>query len=168
MFDEYFNPPPSVVSLVRVAAAPRLADPTGSPSSTSIDQAAPSISTSSTIHETQSPLNSDGVEEPLHPAQLVDDPFLDIVTSEPSSQESSSTVQPTNLPFDHINKWTKNHPLENVIGNPSRPVSTRKQLQTNAMWCFFNAFLTSVEPKNFKEAMLESSWIDAMQEEIHE
>ncbi|GJX31277.1 hypothetical protein Tco_0241132, partial [Tanacetum coccineum] len=40
-------------------------------------------------------------------------------------------------------------------------------LQTDAMWCFFDAFLTSVEPKNFKEALLESSWIDAMQEEIH-
>ncbi|GJR99350.1 retrovirus-related pol polyprotein from transposon TNT 1-94 [Tanacetum coccineum] len=41
MFDEYFNPPPSVVSLVRVVAALRLADPTGSPLSTSIDQVAP-------------------------------------------------------------------------------------------------------------------------------
>ncbi|GJU70582.1 putative reverse transcriptase domain-containing protein [Tanacetum coccineum] len=38
MFDEYFNPPPSVVSLDPTAAAPRSADPTGSPSSTSIDQ----------------------------------------------------------------------------------------------------------------------------------
>ncbi|GJT51339.1 retrovirus-related pol polyprotein from transposon TNT 1-94 [Tanacetum coccineum] len=47
-------------------------------------------------------------------------------------------------------------------------ISTRKQLQTDAMWCYFDAFLTSVEPKNFKEAMLESSWIEAMQEEIHE
>ncbi|GKB17699.1 hypothetical protein Tco_0851622 [Tanacetum coccineum] len=36
------------------------------------------------------------------------------------------------------------------------------------MWCYFDAFLTSVELKNFKEAMLESSCIEAMQEEIHE
>ncbi|GJT11679.1 retrovirus-related pol polyprotein from transposon TNT 1-94 [Tanacetum coccineum] len=56
----------------------------------------------------------------------------------------------------------------NVIEDPSRSVSTRKQLQTDAMWCYFNAFLTSVEPKNFKQAMTEPSWIDAMQEEIHE
>ncbi|GJW03760.1 retrovirus-related pol polyprotein from transposon TNT 1-94 [Tanacetum coccineum] len=55
-----------------------------------------------------------------------------------------------------------------MIGDPSRSVSTRKQLQTDAMWCFFNAFLTSVEPKNFKQAMTKLSWIDAMQEEIHE
>nr|GEZ72436.1 retrovirus-related Pol polyprotein from transposon TNT 1-94 [Tanacetum cinerariifolium] len=42
MFDGYFNPPPSVVSLVPAAAALRPVDPTGSPSSNSIDQAAPS------------------------------------------------------------------------------------------------------------------------------
>ncbi|GJW57829.1 retrovirus-related pol polyprotein from transposon TNT 1-94 [Tanacetum coccineum] len=56
----------------------------------------------------------------------------------------------------------------NVIGDPSCSFSTRKQLQTDAMWCYFDAFLTSVEPKNFKQAMTESSWIDVMQEEIHE
>ncbi|GKA20605.1 retrovirus-related pol polyprotein from transposon TNT 1-94 [Tanacetum coccineum] len=55
-----------------------------------------------------------------------------------------------------------------MIGNPSRSVSTRKQLQTDTMWCFFDAFLTSIEPTNFKQAMTEPSWIDAMQEEIHE
>nr|GEY97757.1 retrovirus-related Pol polyprotein from transposon TNT 1-94 [Tanacetum cinerariifolium] len=66
--------------------------------------------------------------------------------------------------------------LSNVIGDPSCSVSTRKQLQTDAMWSYFDAFLTSVEPKNFKQAMtepswidamIEPSWIDAMQEEIH-
>ncbi|GKD62721.1 retrovirus-related pol polyprotein from transposon TNT 1-94 [Tanacetum coccineum] len=68
--------------------------------------------------------------------------------------------------LEHIKKWTKDHLLDNVIGNPSRPVSTRCQLQTDAMWCYFDAFLTKVEPKNFKEAMKESSWIEAIQEKI--
>ncbi|GKB87361.1 retrovirus-related pol polyprotein from transposon TNT 1-94 [Tanacetum coccineum] len=54
-----------------------------------------------------------------------------------------------------------------MIGDPSRSVSTRKQLETDAMWCYFDAFLTFIEPKNFKQAMTEPSWIDAMQEEIH-
>ncbi|GJZ28056.1 retrovirus-related pol polyprotein from transposon TNT 1-94 [Tanacetum coccineum] len=58
--------------------------------------------------------------------------------------------------------------ITNVIGDPSRFVSTRKQLETDAMWCYFDAFLTSIEPKNFKQAMTEPSWIDALQEEIHE
>nr|GEY59640.1 hypothetical protein [Tanacetum cinerariifolium] len=63
-------------------------------------------------------------------------------------------------------RWTKDHPLENVIGNPSPPVFTRKKLKPDAIWCYFDAFLTSVEPKNFKEAMLKSLWIEAMQEEF--
>ncbi|GJS13076.1 retrovirus-related pol polyprotein from transposon TNT 1-94 [Tanacetum coccineum] len=45
---------------------------------------------------------------------------------------------------------------------------TRCKLVTNALWCYFHAFLTKVEPKNYKESMMESSWIEAMQEEIHE
>nr|GEU67639.1 integrase, catalytic region, zinc finger, CCHC-type, peptidase aspartic, catalytic [Tanacetum cinerariifolium] len=61
---------------------------------------------------------------------------------------------------------TKDHPIENVIGDPSRSVSMRKQLKTDAMWCYFDAFVTSVETKNFKQAMTEPSWIDAIQEEI--
>ncbi|GJZ70441.1 retrovirus-related pol polyprotein from transposon TNT 1-94, partial [Tanacetum coccineum] len=68
IFDEFVNPPPSVASPVPAAAASRPADPTGSPSSTFIDQDAPSTSTSSTIHETQSPVISEGVEEQLQPA----------------------------------------------------------------------------------------------------
>ncbi|GJX00273.1 retrovirus-related pol polyprotein from transposon TNT 1-94 [Tanacetum coccineum] len=52
--------------------------------------------------------------------------------------------------------------------DPSRLVSTRKQLQADAMWCYFDAFLTLVELNNYKEVMLEPSWIDAMQKELHE
>ncbi|GJT47267.1 hypothetical protein Tco_0955982 [Tanacetum coccineum] len=49
LFDEYFNPPPRVVSLDSVAvAALRAVDPAGSPSSTTIDQDVPSASTSPT------------------------------------------------------------------------------------------------------------------------
>ncbi|GJT20901.1 retrovirus-related pol polyprotein from transposon TNT 1-94 [Tanacetum coccineum] len=86
-----------------------------------------------------------------------------------TSQGSLSNVRPSHTPFELLGKWTMNHPIENVTGDPSQllSVSTRKQLQTDAMWCYFDAFLTTVEPKTYKEAMLEPSWIDAMQEEIH-
>nr|GEY36158.1 hypothetical protein [Tanacetum cinerariifolium] len=63
---------------------------------------------------------------------------------------------------------TKDHPLENVIGDLHHPVSTRQQIETDAMWCFFNEFLTHVEPKNYKQALEHSCWIKAMQDEIHE
>ncbi|GJR25995.1 retrovirus-related pol polyprotein from transposon TNT 1-94 [Tanacetum coccineum] len=92
---------------------------------------------------------------------------------EPNYEESSSRyVIPTNVhsvnqPPEHLSKWTKDHPLDNVIDNPSRPISTRHQLQNEALFCYFDAFLSSVEPKNYKEALKESCWIEAMQEELN-
>ncbi|GJY65835.1 retrovirus-related pol polyprotein from transposon TNT 1-94 [Tanacetum coccineum] len=56
MFDEYFQPSLSFVSHVLPAVAPIYVDTTGTPSSTTINQDAPSVSTSSTTHETQSPV----------------------------------------------------------------------------------------------------------------
>ncbi|GJW93790.1 retrovirus-related pol polyprotein from transposon TNT 1-94 [Tanacetum coccineum] len=97
-----------------------------------------------------------------------DDPLNESPHEESPSQGSSSNMRQTHTLFEHLGKWTKDHPIANVIGDPYRSVSTRKQLQTDAMWCYFDAFLTDVEPKNFKQEMTEPSWIDAMQEEIHE
>nr|GEX65485.1 Gag-Pol polyprotein [Tanacetum cinerariifolium] len=84
------------------------------------------------------------------------------------SIRSSSNVRPTHTSFKHPSRWTKDHPIANVIGDPSCSVSTRKQLEIDAMWCYFDAFVTYVETKNFKQAMTEPSWIDAIQEEIPE
>ncbi|GJQ93783.1 hypothetical protein Tco_0004922 [Tanacetum coccineum] len=131
MFDEYFNPPPSVVSLVPTIVAPRHADPIGTPSSTTIDQDAPSPITSQTLQETQSLVIPSGVEEHFHDikvAHLDNDPFFGVLIPEPNSEESSSRdIIPTNVhlvnqPHAHLRKWTKDHPLDNVTGNPSRPV----------------------------------------------
>ncbi|GKA61866.1 retrovirus-related pol polyprotein from transposon TNT 1-94 [Tanacetum coccineum] len=97
-----------------------------------------------------------------------DDPLHESLHEGSTSQGSSSNVRQTHTLFEHLGRWTKDHPIANVIGDPSRSVSMRKQLETDAMWCYFDVFLTSVEPKNFKQAMTEPSWIDAMQEEIHE
>ncbi|GKD73410.1 hypothetical protein Tco_1331692 [Tanacetum coccineum] len=171
MFDEYFQLSPSVVSHVIPVVARITVDTTSTPSSTTIDQDAPCVSTSPTTHETQSPVISQGFEEHIQEtnnAQFDNDPFQNILTSKPSSQDSSSNLHPANQPLEHLNKWTKNRPLNNVIGNPSPTVSTRRQLQIDAIWCYFDAFLTLGEPKNYKEALKESCWIEAIQEEIHE
>nr|GEW98029.1 retrovirus-related Pol polyprotein from transposon TNT 1-94 [Tanacetum cinerariifolium] len=64
--------------------------------------------------------------------------------------------------------WSKDHQLENVIGNHSRPVSTKKQIANDALWCLYNSILSKVEPKNFKSAVTEYYWFQAMQNEIHE
>ncbi|GJR05217.1 retrovirus-related pol polyprotein from transposon TNT 1-94 [Tanacetum coccineum] len=97
-----------------------------------------------------------------------DDPFHESLYEDSTSHGSSSNMRPSHTPFKHLGRWTKDHPIANMIGDPSRSVSTRKQLETDAMWCYFDAFLTSVEPKNFKHAMTKPSWIDEMQKEIHE
>nr|GEX85598.1 retrotransposon protein, putative, unclassified [Tanacetum cinerariifolium] len=95
------------------------------------------------------------------------DPLNESPHEDSTSQGSSSNVLQLHTLFEHLGRWTKDHPIDNVIGDLSRSVSIRKQLKTDAMWCYFDAFLTSVEPKNFKQAMIEPSWIDAMQKEIH-
>nr|GFA22040.1 reverse transcriptase domain-containing protein [Tanacetum cinerariifolium] len=37
-----------------------------------------------------------------------------------------------------------------------------------ALFCYYDAFLTSVEPKTYKEALTQACWIEAMQEELNE
>ncbi|GJZ66136.1 hypothetical protein Tco_0622832 [Tanacetum coccineum] len=69
---------------------------------------------------------------------------------------------------EHNNKWTKDHPLENIIGELARPVSTRLQLHEQALFCYYDAFLTTVEPKTYKDALTQACWIEAMQEELNE
>ncbi|GJR13059.1 retrovirus-related pol polyprotein from transposon TNT 1-94 [Tanacetum coccineum] len=102
------------------------------------------------------------------------EPFVNVFALDPTSEASSSReiMMPepnqSTQPHEHIRKWTDSHPLDNIIGNPSRPVSTRKQLATDALWCFYNSVLSKVEPKNFKSAATEDCWFQAMQEEIHE
>ncbi|GJZ69068.1 retrovirus-related pol polyprotein from transposon TNT 1-94 [Tanacetum coccineum] len=167
MFDEYFTPPPIDGTPVQKVAAPRAVVLADSLMSTFIDQDASSSSTLSTQEQEQSPNISQGFEESPKTPIFHDDPLNESPHEESTSQGSSSNVRQTHTPFKHLGKWTKDHSIANVIGDPSRSVSTRKQLQTNSMWCYFDAFLISVEPKNFKQAMTETSWIDAMQEEIH-
>nr|GEW96192.1 hypothetical protein [Tanacetum cinerariifolium] len=148
------------------AAASRVVDLANSPVLT-LDQDAPSSSTPSTQKQEQSPILSQGFKESPKTPIFCDDPLNKSPHEESTPQRSSSNVRQPHTPFEHLGRWTKDHPIANVIGDPSRNVSMRKKLQTNAMWCFFDAFLTSVEAKNFKQAMIKPSWIDAMQEEIH-
>ncbi|GJR54751.1 hypothetical protein Tco_1405272 [Tanacetum coccineum] len=107
VFDEFFSPPTSVASLVPVEEAPTPVELTVSPSSTAVDQDAPSPKT--------------------------------------ISKESSSTdVIPTTMHSD-------------------API-----LEHLTLFCYIDAFLTSVEPKTYKDALTQSCWIEAMQEELHE
>nr|GEX20695.1 retrovirus-related Pol polyprotein from transposon TNT 1-94 [Tanacetum cinerariifolium] len=60
----------------------------------------------------------------------------------------------------------KDHPLEQVIGEPSRPVLTRNQLRSDGDMCMYVLTVSTMEPKNVKEAMTNPAWIELMQEEL--
>ncbi|GKG16920.1 hypothetical protein Tco_0361877, partial [Tanacetum coccineum] len=74
--------------------------------------------------------------------------------------------------FGYNRLWQPLWPIEikelNIIDALDRPISTRIQLHEQALFCYYDAFLTSVEPKNYKEALTQACWIEAMQEELHE
>nr|GEX37870.1 retrovirus-related Pol polyprotein from transposon TNT 1-94 [Tanacetum cinerariifolium] len=69
-------------------------------------------------------------------------------------------------PYPHEFQWTKDHPLEQVIREPSQPVLTRNQLRSDGDMCMYALMVSIMEPKNVKEAMTDPAWIDSMQEEL--
>ncbi|GKA72059.1 retrovirus-related pol polyprotein from transposon TNT 1-94 [Tanacetum coccineum] len=179
MFDEYFESS-TVDRLVPPApAAQAPVNPTGPSVSIPIDQDAPSGShlTSSSDHQSSSVHHGVAAEQSfeVNPFSAADpEPFVNVFAPDSNSEASSSgvitTTEPnqSTQPHEHLRKWTDSHPIDNIIGNPSRPVSTRKQLATDALWCFYNSVLSKVEPKNFNSAVTEDCWFQAMQDEIHE
>ncbi|GJV64268.1 retrovirus-related pol polyprotein from transposon TNT 1-94 [Tanacetum coccineum] len=94
------------------------------PYSTTIDQDVPSRSISQTTPETQSPVIPDNVEEDNHDldvAHMNNDSYFHILMPEVPSDQSSSTdtiqiiMHPEHQISEHNSKWTKDHPLENII-----------------------------------------------------
>ncbi|GJS18427.1 retrovirus-related pol polyprotein from transposon TNT 1-94 [Tanacetum coccineum] len=153
LFDELLNPPssvdhpaPEVIALIAEVVAPEPAASTSLPSSTTVDQDAPSPNV----------------------AHMNNDPFFGIPIPENNSEASSSsdvipTIVQTAAPnSEHVTKWTKDHPLDNIIGELERPVSTRLQLHEQALFCYYDAFLTPVDPKNYKDALTQACWSEAM------
>ncbi|GKC01230.1 retrovirus-related pol polyprotein from transposon TNT 1-94, partial [Tanacetum coccineum] len=158
LFDELLTPPPSVdlpapevIAPIDEVVAPVLVVSTGSSSLTTVDQDAPSPSNSQTTHETQPPVILNDVEEDNHDNEVVhmgNDPYFGIPIPEVPSDQSLSTdsihtiVHPDHQIYEHNSKWTKDHPLENIIGELARPT--------------------------YKDALTQSCWIEAMQEELNE
>nr|GEW68843.1 retrovirus-related Pol polyprotein from transposon TNT 1-94 [Tanacetum cinerariifolium] len=141
MFDEYLEPPCVDRPVSPALAVPAPINSAGTPSSTAIDQDAPSPSHSPSYSALQSPCLHQGVAAESTPFAPVDkDPFINIFASEPTSASSSS----------------------------GDAISTRKQLATDALWCLYNHVLLKVEPKNFKSAITEDCWFQTMQDEIYE
>ncbi|GJW29908.1 retrovirus-related pol polyprotein from transposon TNT 1-94 [Tanacetum coccineum] len=109
LFDELLNPPssvdrsvPEVIALIAEVVAPEPPASTGSPSSTTIDQDAPSPK-----NDSEASSSSDVIPTIVH-------------TAAPNSE--------------HVTKWTRDHPLDNII--------------------------KTFEPKNDKDALTQACWIE--------
>nr|GEX31351.1 retrovirus-related Pol polyprotein from transposon TNT 1-94 [Tanacetum cinerariifolium] len=86
---------------------------------------------------------------------------------------STQYVDPLNMhtfyrQYPHDYQWIKDHPLEQVIVEPSRPVLTRNQLKTDGDMCIYALTVSIMEPKTVKEALTNLTWIESMQEELHQ
>ncbi|GJZ94239.1 hypothetical protein Tco_0666442 [Tanacetum coccineum] len=108
-------------------------------------------------------------------AQVDEDEFINIFSTPVQEREETSSrhVVSSNMytfyqrhPSEH--RWIKDHPLEQVIGDPSQSIRTRRQLETDGEMCMFALTVSRTEPKIIKEAMADSAWIEAMQEELHQ
>nr|GEZ85276.1 retrovirus-related Pol polyprotein from transposon TNT 1-94 [Tanacetum cinerariifolium] len=104
MFDELLNPPPSVVNQVPEAFAlivevipPVNADSTGSPSSTTVEQDAPSTSNSTKPTKTQSSIIPQDVEDDnldMEVAHMRSDLLFGIPIPEVNSEQSTTPASP--------------------------------------------------------------------------
>nr|GFD58654.1 hypothetical protein [Tanacetum cinerariifolium] len=76
--------------------------------------------------------------------EVADDEFINIFSTPVQDQEemSSHHVDSSNMHtfyqrYPYEQRWTKDHPLEQVIGNPSQSVRTRRQLESDAEMYMF-------------------------------
>nr|GEW34691.1 hypothetical protein [Tanacetum cinerariifolium] len=87
--------------------------------------------------------------------ERLEDAYFDANTS----FQDPSNVQTFYQPYPHEKKWTKDHPLHKIIGDPKSSVRTRGQL-TNS--CLFSCLLSSIEPANVAEALRDANWVSGI------
>nr|GEZ67385.1 hypothetical protein [Tanacetum cinerariifolium] len=154
MFDELLNPPSSadlpaleVIALIAEVVASEPAASTVISNDVEEDNHDLDVA-----HMNNNPFFGTSIQENVYEASYTLDVIPTVVrTATPNSK--------------HVNKWTKDHPLDNIIGELERPVFIRLQLHEQALFCYYNAFLSSVEPKTYKDALTQAYGI--LREEVY-
>ncbi|KAJ9544768.1 hypothetical protein OSB04_024475 [Centaurea solstitialis] len=92
---------------------------------------------------------------------------LELLSVHPTS--TANLLEPTSVnnqtPLPHTVKWTKDHPIDLIIGDPTSGVQTRA---ASANECNFSVFLSNIEPTRVSDALQDSDWVTAMQEELNQ
>nr|GFB41124.1 Gag-Pol polyprotein [Tanacetum cinerariifolium] len=97
--------------------------------------------------------------------------IADLTPTNSSSQATnfpnpSQDVDGLNTQQQHAQQQGDQAHLQQVIGEPSRPVLTRNQLRSDGDMCMYALTVSTIKPKNVKEAMTDPAWIESMQEEL--
>nr|GEW18609.1 retrovirus-related Pol polyprotein from transposon TNT 1-94 [Tanacetum cinerariifolium] len=96
--------------------------------------------------------------------QVLQTPMATTTTTDTALTPRNSSSQATN--FLNTSQDTKDHPLEQVIGESSRPVLTRSQLRSDGDMCMYPLTVSTMEPNNVKKAITNPVWIESMQKEL--
>ena len=80
------------------------------------------------------------------------------VTHDPPQQASMQ------VPLVKHGRISKDHPIGQIIGSPSKGVRTRSK---HASFCEYHSFVSCIEPTSVEEALEDSDWVMAMQEELN-
>ncbi|GKA04159.1 hypothetical protein Tco_0676940 [Tanacetum coccineum] len=172
MYKEYFEKRSPKVSTN--SDTPETLNHEDTPSSSSIvveDNEAPPFVSS--FEEQTDPISNDVVDESIQEDSADLDgntlitPFCPHVTEE--AESSSTNQEPSNMhEFNQVHPstrtWIKAHPLEQVIGDPSKPVMKRIGLNTDVEVCMYALTVSTTEPKNFTP--LDGAWTEYVSEGV--
>ncbi|GJZ24823.1 retrovirus-related pol polyprotein from transposon TNT 1-94 [Tanacetum coccineum] len=153
--DALFDTPSSLTTIIDENEAPKIVSTSEEPTSPITNNLA-----DESIQEDTANLDGNTFINPLC------SPVLDEAKSSSTNQDPLNMHEFYQL-HHSTDKYIKNHPLEQVIGDPSKPVMTQSSLNTDTEMCMYALTVSTTEPKNIKEAMLDHSWPESMQDELH-
>nr|GEU51643.1 integrase, catalytic region, zinc finger, CCHC-type, peptidase aspartic, catalytic [Tanacetum cinerariifolium] len=88
------------------------------------------------------------------------DEFFNVDISESSSCNiDNSNMHTFYQPHDSENQWIKDHPPEQVRGNPFKPVQTRRKLATDPEMCMFMLTVWELVDKPFGKIVIKRKWL---------
>nr|GFB86502.1 hypothetical protein [Tanacetum cinerariifolium] len=160
MFDELLNGSSKVVSkssAVSAADAPnerqQLTTPLNNHTTPATTCQTPPIATTIISSE-----NINQAEPHAENDEVADDEFINRFSTpmQDQGETSLSHVDSSNMHtfyqrYSSEHRWTKDHPLEQVIGNPSQSIRTRRQLESDAEMCMFTLTVSRTEPKKSRK-----------------
>ncbi|KAJ9561381.1 LOW QUALITY PROTEIN: hypothetical protein OSB04_006541 [Centaurea solstitialis] len=143
--------------------------------SVSVDTQSSDTSPLSVPEFSSTPAQSTSADQDIPSSSTIDvydeilEPSTTLIPVEPSVSSPIDIIKPASIndqtPLPHTVKWTRSHPIELIIGDPTSNVKTRA---ATANECNFSVFLSDTEPTRVSDALQDSDWVTAMQEELNQ